>query len=401
MSDLQIQAVPNLPIDEQSNEYVERKGLGHPDSICDAAMEAASVALAKAYVARAGHVLHYNLDKAILIAGQTVPVLGGGDVVRPMRFIAGDRATTNFEGQVIPVDEIVEAAVTNWLNDQLRFVDPQRHLVFESAIQPGSAELVGIFDRGIPVANDTSVAVGYAPLSETEKLVLEAEQYLNSKTLKDRFPAAGEDVKIMAVRHGRTLQLTVAIAFVDRYIESCREYYEQKRAIVDDLTRHLQSQLVHLDGVSLEINTLDDESRGTEGMYLTVLGTSAESGDCGEVGRGNSVNGLISLNRPTSNEAAAGKNVACHVGKIYNLLSHEIAADIVQSVNGVREAYVWLCSQIGRPIDKPWSTSVNVILREGATLGDVRKPITEIIEGRLDGMGQFTDRLLSGEMPVC
>jgi S-adenosylmethionine synthetase len=163
----------------------------------------------------------------------------------------------------------------------------------------------------------------------------------------------------------------------------------------------LQSQLVHLDNVGVEINTLDDEARGAEGMYLTVLGTSAESGDGGEVGRGNAVNGLISLNRPTSNEAAAGKNAACHVGKIYNLLSHEMASEIADSVEAVREVYVWLCSQIGRPLDQPWSTSVNVILRDGATLGDVRQPISEIIQRRLDHMCHYTDRLIRGGISVC
>ena len=330
-----------------------------------------------------------------------MPALNGGNVVSPMRIIAGDRATKDFEGSIIPVDEIVEATVCSWLSSQLRFVDPEQHLTFESAIKPGSAELVGIFDRDVPVANDTSVAVGYAPLSETERLVLEAEKYLNSTTLKDRYPAVGEDVKVMGVRHGPSLQLTVAAAFVDRFISSDREYFDQKRALRDDLTRYLQSQLVHLDSVNLEINTLDDESRGTEGMYLTVLGTSAESGDGGEVGRGNSVNGVISLNRPTSNEAAAGKNAACHVGKIYNLLSHDIAREIADSIEAVREIHVWLCSQIGRPISDPWSTSANVILRDGATIGDVRQPISETIQRRLDHLGQFTARLIAGEVPVC
>jgi S-adenosylmethionine synthetase len=364
-------------------------------------MEAASVALCQAYIERAGRVLHYNLDKALLVAGQTIPALGGGEVVSPIRLIAGDRATREVEGMIIPVDEIVEATVRQWFSNQLRFVDPVRHVAFESAIKPGSAELVGIFDRKTPVANDTSVAVGYAPLSETERLVLECETYLNSSALKDRFPAAGEDVKVMGVRRGRRLQLTVAVALVDRFISRGRDYFDQKQAIRDELKRHLQARLNHLDGVSLEMNTLDDEARGADGMYLTVLGTSAESGDGGEVGRGNAVNGLISLNRPTSNEAAAGKNATSHVGKIYNLLSFEIAKEITSSVVGVREAYVWLCSQIGRPIAAPWATSVNLVLRDDATLADVRQPISELVQRRLDQVDQFTDRLTRGEIVVC
>ena len=78
-----------------------------------------------------------------------------------------------------------------------------------------------------------------------------------------------------------------------------------------------------------------------------------------------------------------------------------MATDIVDSVESVREAYVWLCSQIGRPLGEPWSTSVHVILRDGATLGDVRDPIREIIERRLNSIGQYTDRLIGGGIPVC
>ena len=61
--------------------------------MCDAIMEAISVALSQAYIEATGHVLHHNVDKGFLVAGQTVPALGGGAVVAPMRLICGDRAT--------------------------------------------------------------------------------------------------------------------------------------------------------------------------------------------------------------------------------------------------------------------------------------------------------------------
>jgi S-adenosylmethionine synthetase len=38
-----VEQVPNLPMEEQPTELVERKGVGHPDSICDAIAEAVSV----------------------------------------------------------------------------------------------------------------------------------------------------------------------------------------------------------------------------------------------------------------------------------------------------------------------------------------------------------------------
>ncbi len=55
--------------------------------------------------------------------------------------------------------------------------------------------------------------MAHAPLSELERLVLETEKYLNSPAGKERFPALGEDIKIMGVRHGEIISLTLAAAF--------------------------------------------------------------------------------------------------------------------------------------------------------------------------------------------
>jgi S-adenosylmethionine synthetase len=119
--------LPHIPVAQQQMELVERKGLGHPDSICDAIMEAISVALCQTYLDAIGHVLHHNLDKGLLVAGQTTPALGGGTVEAPMRLIVGDRATVEWQGQRFPVGAIAEATARQWLREHLRFVDPDRH----------------------------------------------------------------------------------------------------------------------------------------------------------------------------------------------------------------------------------------------------------------------------------
>lgn len=401
MTNLLIEASSGVPVARRQMEFVERKGIGHPDSICDAVMEAASVALSREYLKIAGRVLHHNLDKGLLVAGQSSPALGGGSVDFPMRIIFGDRATGVYGDRQIPVGEIVEAAANRWLSDNLRFVDPAKHVVMQNEIRPGSAELVDIFAREKLTANDTSAAVGFAPLSETERLVLAAENHLNSPDFKKRFPEAGEDVKVMGIRRGRRLQLTVAVAFVDRFVTSAPQYFARKTQILDDLKRHLEPQLRDLDGLELALNTLDDPARGAGGMYLTVTGTSAEGADGGEVGRGNRVNGLISLNRPMTMEAAAGKNPVSHVGKIYNLLSHKMARRIYEEVNGIEEVSIWLCSQIGRPLDEPWGVFVEMSLLPGAALSDVDRPARELILKELAGVQSFTEQLCRGEIPVC
>jgi len=395
-----VEEVPNLPMEEQPTELVERKGVGHPDSICDAVAEAVSVELSRAYGDRFGRVLHHNIDKGLLVAGGATPMLGGGRVDEPMRLIFGDRATYEYKGVKLPVGEIAEATAKSWMRGNLRFVDPDVHMVFENQIKPGSPELMDIFEREEVGANDTSAGVGYAPLSEMEKLVLDVERYLNSTAFKAAHPEAGEDIKVMGYRFGRDVTLTVALAFVDRFIADEATYFERKGTIHDDLKAFVGRQPHAMENVTIDINTLDERGRGTGGMYLTVLGTSAEGGDCGQVGRGNRVNGVIAFNRPATTEAAAGKNPVSHVGKIYNLLSHEIAERIYVEIDGLCEVTVYLCSQIGHPIDEPLVAAAQLILCDGAELGDVRLDVQEVIDRELATVDRFIERLIQGELKV-
>jgi len=382
-------------------EYVERKGIGHPDTICDAVMESVSVALCSAYREACGRVLHHNVDKGLLVAGQSSPRLGGGTIDAPMRLIFSDRATTEVEGRRIPVGEIAEAAAKTWMRSHLRFVDPNRHVVYQNEIRPGSPELRDLFARPELTANDTSAAVGYAPLTETERLVLRAERFLNAAEFKHRHPEVGEDIKVMGVRRDRELSLTIAMAVVDRFCATERAYFDGKESVRQELRSHLQSELESLDSVEVAVNMLDDPTRGERGMYLTVLGTSAEGADGGEVGRGNRVNGLISFHRPMTTEAAAGKNPVAHVGKIYNLLSHQVAQRIYAEVPGILEATVWICSQIGGPLCQPLSIAIEPLVAEGSLEVGTEFNIRAIVESELANVHAFVERLIRGEVPVC
>ena len=109
MQRMRLEHLPHIPVGRQQIELVERKGVGHPDSMCDAIMEAISVALSQAYIAATGHVLHHNIDKGLLVAGQTAPALGGGRVDAPMRLIFGDRATTVWKGYGLPAGAAADA----------------------------------------------------------------------------------------------------------------------------------------------------------------------------------------------------------------------------------------------------------------------------------------------------
>jgi len=400
MRNILIESLGRVPVEEQQVELVERKGLGHPDSICDAIMEEISVALSREYMSTFGRILHHNIDKSLLVAGRTSPRIGGGTVDEPMRLVFGDRAVYEYEGKKIPVAEIATETAKKWLRENLRFVDPEEHLIFQNEIKPGSPELTDIFERKIIGANDTSAAVGYAPMTEMERVVLATEKQLNSPEFKKKFPVAGEDIKVMGYRFDRRLVLTVAVAFVDRFVESEKGYFAQKREIEAAVRDFVKSRDLRFKDVQVDINTLDQPGRGEAGMYLTVLGTSAEGADGGQVGRGNKVNGVIALNRPMSTEAAAGKNPISHVGKIYNLLAHRMADEVYKEVPGIREVYIWLCSQIGQPIDQPLIASAQLVLRPNLPLSSVSDEVKAVIERELANIYDFTQRLAQGEFPV-
>lgn len=391
----------SLPAEQQQTELVERKGIAHPDTMCDSIMEAVCVALCKEYSDRFGHILHHNIDKGMLVAGKTLPQPGGGKVIEPMKIIFGDRATYTHNGTFVPIGEIAEAAAKKWLRSNMRFVDPEVNIIYQNEIKPGSPELTDTFARSVIGANDTSVGIGHAPPTETERLVLAAEQYLNSNTFKYAYPETGKDIKIMAFRKNRDLTLTVAIAFVDRYIQNEKMYFEKKQIIQDNLTEFIRCKQQSIENIIVQVNTLDDPERGESGMYLTVLGTSAESGDGGQVGRGNRVNGLITFNRPQSLEAAAGKNPVNHVGKIYNVLSHEMARRIHKEVDGIMEVTVYLCSQIGKPLDEPLIATAKLVLEKDVHLDDVREAVTSIIHVELAYIGVFIEQLTLGKFGVC
>jgi len=406
-----VEKLDSTPVEEHRVEIVERKGLGHPDTICDRLMNQISVNLCEEYLKRVGTILHHNTDKSLLAAGEVEYKFGGGKIVKPMLLVIGDRATYKAGDVDIPVNDIAIRTAKEWFKNNLRFVDPEKDVRYQNELKHGSAALTDIFARrekgAVLGANDTSAVVGYAPYTSTEKIVLELEQHLNSKKFKSELPVSGEDIKVMGCRQGRNLSLTVAMAFVDRFVQSEDDYFKKKAEIEEAIHQFLndrdegkdKDKSSEFEEVEVYLNTLDERGRGINGVYLTVGGTCADGADCGQVGRGNRANGVISLNRPQASEAAAGKNPVSHVGKIYNALSYRIANEIYNNVNGIKEVYVWMLSQIGRRIDHPKLAAAQVVMANGS-VDEMRKEIQEIIDKELDNINSFCMDLAKGKIPV-
>jgi len=398
-----VEKVDKIPTAKRLVEIVERKGQGHPDYIADGISEWVSRYLSRYYLEHFGVILHHNVDKTLVVGGQAAPKFGGGEVIQPIYIIVSGRATSEVktkDGTVkIPLGTIVVQAARDWLKSHFRFLDPDVHTIIDYRIGQGSADLVGIYDlgvRGVPLANDTSVGVGYAPLTPLEELVYKTERLLNSRDFKSKYPEIGEDVKVMGVRVGKEVKLTVACAMISRLIKDKSHYLsvkeDVKRAIEDLATKIMPDY-----NVEVTVNAADRPEYDI--FYLTVTGTSAEHGDDGMTGRGNRANGLITPMRSMSLEAAAGKNPVSHVGKIYNVVAQRIADRIYKEVKDVVEVYVEVLSQISKPINEPKILNVE-ILSSGELTGELRREAEAIAKEEMDRITQVTELILRDEVSL-
>jgi S-adenosylmethionine synthetase len=352
-------------------EVVERKGLGHPDTLADGISESISRALCRQYLEEYGSIMHHNLDKVLIVAGKSRPEFGGGEILLPPTVVVGGRATGL---QSRTIEGVIREATEEFFAGAVRNMGEFR---VEARAGEGAPELRSLIGRG---ANDSSIGVGYAPLSPVERTVLQVE-----KDVRSLF-GVGEDVKIMAVRQGEGLKIVAAAAMVSKHIASREEYEEAKARVREAIMRRAAAEV--------SVNAADS----AEDIYLTVTGTSIEMGDDGATGRGNRGNGLITPGRPMTMEAIAGKNPVSHVGKIYNVLAERMAQEIVE-LEGVEEAYVTLVSRIGSPIRQP-------LLRGVRICGDLRLTerlkgeVNSIIDCQLEGADQLAEEFVRGALTV-
>jgi len=368
-------SVSELPI-----EIVERKGKGHPDTICDSSAEEASIALSNYYLKKYNRILHHNLDKAVLVGGQAEVNFGGGKVVKPIEIIIVGRAVTSVNNDEVPVNELIQSAVKSWIKNEMRFLNPETDLIVQTKVRGGSVDLVKNFERGItvPLANDTSIGTGFAPLSIVENLTLKIEEHLNSKKIKEEYPVIGEDIKVMSVRKNNELKVTIACAFISKYVSNLLEYSKYKD-IVKKEAEYIIDSFHKFNKYNVTVNAADEYRSGI--YYLTVTGTSAEHGDDGQVGRGNRCNGLITPYRAMTLEATAGKNPISHTGKLYSVAAQKICNRLVNEFDDIKEAYCYMVSKIGSAIVEPKIVNVDIIpYKKGPDESEIESIVKEEIE---------------------
>jgi S-adenosylmethionine synthetase len=339
MVKLKIEAMSNK---ESHVEIVECKGFGHPDTLSDDLCEKASKALAKYYLKAFKRLFHYNLDKVLIVGGKSTVEFGGGIQEEPIKIYIAGRATSRVGNVRVPVKKIIEDSVKDHLR---KFKELNSYEIFVE-IGEGASNLKQVEKR---IANDTSVGVAHYPFTKLEDMVLKVNDLLVSDRFRRKFLGVGQDVKVMGIRIGDKIKLLISIAFISKYVKSMDHYMKLKKDIVNELKNKFDCVI--------ELNLMDNLS-SVKKVYLTVTGLSCENGDDGQAGRGNRYNGLITPQEVMSIESYAGKNVY-HPGKTYQVMSHNIAKDLVKKC-GLERVNVLLLSRIGGKLNEPEMVYVQV-----------------------------------------
>jgi S-adenosylmethionine synthetase len=322
-------------VEEMPFEVVERKGIGHPDTLCDAIAEHASRYYSLYFAETYGRFAHHWFDKVMLLGGSSLMSYGSGELVSPYRVIYAGKAVIRVGEDRVPLEQILTRAATDVLTKCLSGFDPARHLKVELRLSdacgpvnsitrytPASAEdLVNMTTRD-SVSNDCNVCSAFAPLSSVEQLVLEAERLLTSTAYREKHRAIGTDIKIVGTRHDTALTLVANVPFLANEVRSYRHYLDLVDDVRVEILQLCQKGYEHESSVVVNPQNVNGKP------YLTVTGSVADTGDVGAVGRGNRLNGLITPMRPMSIEAPSGKNPVEHTGKLYGVVSQRIASGI-------------------------------------------------------------------------
>lgn len=352
-------------------ETVERKGLGHPDTIADSLAAQISQAYSRYTINHCEKlILHHQIDKLMVMGGKTKVYFRGGEFLKPIRIIVAGRITYSYKNRKIPVDDILRGTVRKYFKELFPLVDFTKNVVIKNLLTnypgPGTMSLskgaiASMFSpqnkkqvRGYEklVANDTSYCTAYSPYSDLEKAVISIEKFLNSTLMKRRFSWLGSDIKIMAVRNHKDISITMCIPQIAKYVSSLKQYKQNLKIIGQIIDNKFKSFLPKY-SVEISLNTKDDYKKMN--IYLTVSGASL-SGDIGVVGRGNRTNGLITSNRPMSLEGTNGKNPRYYSGFIYAVASKKISNQLYNKTG--EPNIVEIVSQNGGLLSKPWRIRV-------------------------------------------
>jgi len=375
------------PIDSQPFEIVERKGIGHPDTLADGIAEAVSIEYSRYCLEKFGAVLHHHFDKTVIMGGQAKIDFGIGKMIKPIRLIINGRVSSIFGDKKIPYQEIQERAAKEYLKKTLPYLDVERYLEIKSFSTSYSKSPVWYRPRNLddlpefktPFVNDNSAIVSFWPLSSTERLVLTMEKYFYNEDEKPKFDYIGHDIKILAIRNLRHINLTLCVPFISQNTLSKNFYLEKLKFFQSELKKVSYHIVGNKFKVNILLNAQDfgllTKTRERSSYYFSYSGSALDYGEEGVVGRGNRARGVRSCLRPNSTDAIHGKNPSFHVGKVYTYFADQISKVIAEEINC--ECTVILGTQNKRPVNSPQRIFVYITKKEN------QNKIAEIIKREL------------------
>ncbi len=313
-------------------EAVERKGVGHPDSLADALANEVSVAFSRRCLDQFGVILHHNLDKLYIGGGNFLNDFGSYQRMQPISVRTNGRMSNMFGIKHIDVELIQRNAIWQYLSKVLPHLSPE-----DVAIAPNTTSFHRVPYRFAPKnkgdiphtvslkANDTSFCVSHWPPTIAESVTYRLERYFWKEEdgfAVPRFREVGQDIKVFVLRKEKHLEITLCVPTISRYTQSHGHYRDLIRHHESSL-RSLAEQLVASFGivVSLHVNP-------QENPYMLGVGSCIECGEEGLVGRGNTIMGIISSHRTHTQESWAGKNPVYHTGRVLGYLTAKLARAI-------------------------------------------------------------------------
>lgn len=387
------------PAHEAEFEVVERKGIGHPDSMADILAEEFSRRYSRFGLDHLGVVPNHWVDKVALIGAASSVEYGAFTVNKPISAYLFGKLTMAVGETVLPIEEIFRAATDDVLTEATRtsaILEHVRHVVENTSgtalDHPRAFYAPTTAAEAEPAAelraNDTAFCAAHAPATPTELLAIALENHVNSVAFACAFPAAGSDVKVMLLRGETGLDITVCLPFHPALTPTGESYRLMLASAHEHIAGTAAAMAVSLgigEAVRVAVNTKD----AAGGAYLAPFGTSLGKGDCGLVGRGNKADGVIASSRSAGVEALAGKNPVHHTGKLYTLAASRIADRLHAELGLVNETV--LMSRNGDLLNQPAFAGVRLAGR--ATAGQ-RAAVDEIVHDTIERLDLLTKWLL-------
>lgn len=317
-------------------EIVERKGLGHPDTLADGLADTLSIAYSRHCLDHFGVIPHHNFDKLYIGGGSFSRGFGRSEMVKPVRVVINGRMSDPVMGRPIDRAEVLDAPARQYLGRILPHLDAVRHVEIvgnptQHTHRPfwfSPRQIEDIPDAARAWANDTSVVFAHHPFSTCERLAMDLERELWEETPSGpqaRYEWLGQDIKVMVVRREQSVDVTICLPTISSQTDSMESYLHrvgQAQSMLQDRADKI------VEGTGLDVRVSINPGETGFNLYMLAIGSSIEMGEEGLVGRGNSARGIIAMYRASSVEAPFGKNPVYHVGRVYAFLAQNLAKAI-------------------------------------------------------------------------